>query len=125
MLGDSGYPLEPHLLTPFTQPATVPEENYDRSHIRTRSVVEHTFGILKSRFRCLHQSGGALQYNPTKCAKIIIACMVLHNLCVKRRVPLEEVMEEHNAPNAPAPAGGNGHASGNARRREFVHRYFT
>ncbi|XP_050706651.1 putative nuclease HARBI1 [Eriocheir sinensis] len=49
--GDSGYPLESLLITPVANPMTAAEERYSRAHIRTRFVVEQTFGVLKSRFR--------------------------------------------------------------------------
>lgn len=123
MVGDSGYPCEPHLLTPFTQPTTQPEERYNRSHKRTRTIIEQTFGILKSRFRCLHKSGGSLQYNPEKCGKIIMACMYLHNMCVKRRLPLEELLDDEEVGNNDV--DWNRNAPGNVRRREFVEQYFS
>ena len=89
LVGDSGYPLEPYLMTPFANPSTR-EENYNRSHKKTRAIVEQCFGILKSRFRCLHKSGGALQYSPVKCACVAISCFLLHNRCIDRNVPLPE-----------------------------------
>lgn len=78
------------MMTPFPAPANPEQEAYNTSHTRTRVKIEQAFGILKSRFRCLHKSGGNLQYSPVKCAKITVACMVLHNRCVKRRIPLPE-----------------------------------
>ncbi|KAL3205988.1 hypothetical protein MRX96_040486 [Rhipicephalus microplus] len=35
---------------------------------------------------CLHQSGGALQYNPLMCTKIVVACTMLHNMCVRHGI---------------------------------------
>lgn len=54
-------------------------------------MVEQIVGEIKSRFRCLHTSGGALQYAPKKCAKIVIACL-LHNYCIDRRLQLHDDM---------------------------------
>ncbi|KAG7172991.1 nuclease HARBI1-like 6, partial [Homarus americanus] len=93
MLGDSGYPLEPFLMTPFGNPSTPAEVRYNRSHTKIRVVVEQTFGILKSRFRCLHRSGRSPQYDP---AKIVIASILLHNYCVMRRVPLPHDMVDND-----------------------------
>nr|XP_037288706.1 putative nuclease HARBI1 [Rhipicephalus microplus] len=86
LLGDSGYALEPWLLTPVRSPVGPAEEQYNSAHTRTRQVIERTFGVLKGRFRCLHQSGGALQYNPLMCTKIVVACTMLHNMCVRHGI---------------------------------------
>ncbi|XP_070387647.1 putative nuclease HARBI1 [Dermacentor albipictus] len=57
VLGDSGYPLEPWILTPVPgHPATdTPEGRYNRAHASMRNVVETCIGLLKSRFRCLQR----------------------------------------------------------------------
>lgn len=94
--GDSGYPLQHCLLTPFANPASEAEQRYNNSHAKTRVVVEQAFGILKSRFRCLHKSGGSLQYTPVKCSRIILACILLHNRCIRRDIPLHEVVEHED-----------------------------
>ncbi|XP_050706134.1 uncharacterized protein LOC126991405 [Eriocheir sinensis] len=46
LLGDSGYPLEPFLMTPVSQPTTDAHRAYNRSHSRTRVVVEQTFAVV-------------------------------------------------------------------------------
>lgn len=60
----------------------------DRQEARARSTVERVIGLLKVRWRCLNASGGRLLYHPRKVCKIIRTCVVLHNLAVRRGVPL-------------------------------------
>ena len=40
------------------------------------------------RFRCLDVSGGALQFEPSRCCTIITATAVLHNMCIFDNTPL-------------------------------------
>ncbi|KAJ1125485.1 hypothetical protein NDU88_003914 [Pleurodeles waltl] len=84
---DSGYPNLSWLLTPVRNPRTRTEELYNEAHVRTRRVIERTFGLLKARFRCLHMTGGSLYYSPKKVCHIIVACCMLHNLALRRQVP--------------------------------------
>jgi hypothetical protein len=122
LLGDAGYPLRPYLLTPFRSPQTNAERNFNRRLSRTRATIERAFGILKSRFRCLDASGGALQFHPSKVCSIILACCVLHNYAVSRAVPLppeaapivdvDEVADE-------AQIGGD-NAAGRAERQRVM-----
>ncbi|XP_054167338.1 putative nuclease HARBI1 [Oppia nitens] len=60
LLGDSGYPLEPQLMTPLSEPRTPAQIRYNTAHMSTRNVVERAFGVLKMRFRCLDQTAGKL-----------------------------------------------------------------
>ncbi|KAK3858950.1 hypothetical protein Pcinc_034891 [Petrolisthes cinctipes] len=87
LLGDSGYLLEPFLMTPVTNPTNEAEELYYRALVRTRVIVELTLGVVKNRFRCIHRFGGELQYTPLRSAKIVSACLLLHNRCVSRSIP--------------------------------------
>lgn len=51
-IGDSGYPLEPWLMTPVSENDVQPnskEESYNRLHKRARSLIERVNGQLKSR----------------------------------------------------------------------------
>lgn len=85
--GDSGYPQRPWLMTPYLNPAPNSiEDAYNRLHISTRVIIENTFGRLKNRWRCLHRDR-TLHYKPEKCAQIIIACCVLHNIALEYKVP--------------------------------------
>ena len=82
-------------MTPIQHPLDEDEERYNIAHKRTRQCVERSFGLLKQRFRCLHRDGGSLTFEPGKCCKIVVACMVLHNICVNAQLPLDE--DEGNA----------------------------
>eukprot|EP00079_Xenopus_tropicalis_P018342 XP_004919788.1 PREDICTED: putative nuclease HARBI1 isoform X2 [Xenopus tropicalis] len=66
LLGDAGYPCGQWLIT-----RSRAESDFNQAHVRMRSVIERTFGVLKSPFRCLDRSGGSLLYSPTKVANII------------------------------------------------------
>jgi hypothetical protein len=57
LLGDSGYQLQPWMLTPLANPHGRGEERYNRRHKQARSAIERAFGLLKVRFRCLHKTG--------------------------------------------------------------------
>ncbi|XP_067669955.1 putative nuclease HARBI1 [Haliotis asinina] len=87
LLGDSGYPSRSWLLTPILEAQTYPEERYNNCHSKTRNVIERAFGVLKSRFRCLHKSTGCLPFSPAKSSRIIMACFKLHNFCISRHMP--------------------------------------
>ena len=84
LLGDRGYALQCHLMTPLNpdKVSSPAEEKYQRSHTRTRYVIERSFGLLKQRFRCLNFSGGTMQFSPSRCCDIIVATVVLHNMCI-------------------------------------------
>jgi len=94
LLGDSGYPLSPFLMTPIANPTRQAETNYNKRHMQTRNTVERSFGLLKMRFRCLHNTGGCLQSPPERCAQIITACAVLHNMCINNAVPVPDELSQ-------------------------------
>lgn len=81
LLGDSGYGLYPFLLTPFRNPTTPNEENFNRCHKRTRVAVERSFGQLKQRFGCLQT---VLKIKLERVPKTALACFILHNVAKER-----------------------------------------
>lgn len=93
LLGDSGYPLEPWIMTPISNPTSPAEEAYNKNHACTRNIVERCIGLKKGRFRCLDKSGGTLLYSPAKVCKIVTAVAVLHNFCIDHRLPIIEEVE--------------------------------
>lgn len=90
LLGDRGYSIQPYLLTPFRPDSvsTQPQRKYQKAHTKTRNTIERAFGLWKARFRCLDISGGALQFEPSRCCTIITATAVLHNMCILDNTPL-------------------------------------
>ncbi|KAM7289321.1 putative nuclease HARBI1 isoform X1 [Ixodes scapularis] len=91
LLGDSGYPLEPWLITPVpgNHATSTACGRFNKAHSSIRSVVERCIGLLKNRFRCL-QRHRALYYHPSTATAIISACAVLHNICLASREPEPE-----------------------------------
>uniref|UniRef100_UPI00398E451D putative nuclease HARBI1 n=1 Tax=Pristiophorus japonicus TaxID=55135 RepID=UPI00398E451D len=49
LLGDKGYVLSTGLMTPLLNPRTAVQLAYNESHSATRTIIEHTIGILKQR----------------------------------------------------------------------------
>ncbi|CAK1585318.1 unnamed protein product [Parnassius mnemosyne] len=91
---DSGYPLRRYLMTPIVDaPPNTPEGYYTDMHVRARNVIERTIGLMKARFRCLlvHR---VLHYEPHMAASIVNACVILHNICNKANVSVEELQPE-------------------------------
>ncbi|GBP37779.1 Putative nuclease HARBI1 [Eumeta japonica] len=90
LVGDNGYPSLPFLLTPIEPPPLdPPSERYNGAHIKTRNVVERTFGVWKKRFPCLSKGLGN---KLSTVSNIIVATAVLHNLSFI----LKDVLEWEN-----------------------------
>ncbi|XP_015376291.1 PREDICTED: putative nuclease HARBI1 [Diuraphis noxia] len=45
LIGDSGYPQSKFLYTPKLNPSTAAENKYNKSHIKTRNVIERVKGV--------------------------------------------------------------------------------
>ncbi|VEN39665.1 unnamed protein product, partial [Callosobruchus maculatus] len=100
LLGDSGYPQQPWLMTPFRNTlANTPQRRYDNRLSLARNTVERCIGLLKMRFRCLAQVR-VLRYNPSKAGCIINACCVLHNMCISANIQMDQ--QPQHDPELPA-----------------------
>ena len=78
LLGDNAFPLMLWLMRPYSSHSMDLKEMVFNYRIRRgRTVVENTFGILTSRFR-IFQS--LLQQEPPVANRVVMACLVLHNL---------------------------------------------
>ncbi|XP_044754998.1 putative nuclease HARBI1 [Coccinella septempunctata] len=96
LIGDSGYPLRPWLLTPLQDPSPdTPEFRYNKAFKKARCTIERCNGLLKMRFRCLLKHR-VLHYAPNVCAKIINACVVLHNICLENNIPNPDGLDYEN-----------------------------
>ena len=80
-------------MTPILHPVNNNERRYNRAHVKGRNVIERCNGVLKSRFRCLSRHR-VLNFAPTAASKIINTCAILHNICVKYRVELDDYEED-------------------------------
>ncbi|XP_067909156.1 putative nuclease HARBI1 [Heterodontus francisci] len=87
---DKGHPLKAWLLTPVRNPCTAAVQRYNTYHGSTRANIKQATGLLKMRFRCLHQSGRALQYTPAQVLRIVVVCCALHNPALQSGNALHE-----------------------------------
>ena len=122
LLGDSAYPLRSWLMTPFLgNPDDDAKKRFNRSHSRTRTIVEQAFGILKQRFYCLRT--GLRVKDITLASKIVVACIILHNLSIQHGGELPELDEPEDQEEAEnVDFQGRNDGSGDIRRvRLLVH----
>ncbi|XP_054825978.1 uncharacterized protein LOC129323464 [Eublepharis macularius] len=82
VISDGAYPIRRWLVKPYgTHAETEAHRNFDRALSRARNVVEHSFGRLKSRFRCL---ATRLNCREENVVTVVSACVILHNTCEER-----------------------------------------
>ncbi|KAJ1161478.1 hypothetical protein NDU88_001963 [Pleurodeles waltl] len=117
------------MMTPYLNPTTPAERRYNAAHRATHNVVERTFGLLKSRFRCLHKSGGALQYSPETTCRIVATCAILHNIATTRGIPVEISDSDSDEDDDPIPtplqpADRTSAAEGRQRSADITHNHF-
>ncbi|XP_071172779.1 putative nuclease HARBI1 [Mytilus edulis] len=72
LLGDSGYPCRPFVMTPYQNPVQDHQKKHNKCHCSTRNMIERTFGRLKRRFHILHSEirmkpGKGMQNNNCLC----------------------------------------------------------
>lgn len=110
LLGDSGYPQRVYMMTPVNNAVEdTPEGRYNIAHKRAHCTIERAFRILKSRWRCL-LSTKQLHYSPEVAGKIIIACFVLHNMCIRAGLEDEHLSnEEEQAEASRQPVAASAH----------------
>ncbi|XP_069089058.1 uncharacterized protein [Pleurodeles waltl] len=126
--GDSAFAVRTYMMMPYLNPTTPAERRYNAAHMATQNAVERTFGLLKSHFRCLHKSGGALQYSPETTCRIVATCAILHNIATTRGIPVEISDTESDEDDDPIPplqpADRTSAAEGRQRRADITHNHF-
>lgn len=80
LVGDSGYSIQPYLMTKL-QEVNLPAENlFNESIIRTRNVVETQYGVWKRRFPILSTG---IRLNLETAMSVIVATAIIHNIAVE------------------------------------------
>ncbi|KAI4455517.1 hypothetical protein MML48_9g00004453 [Holotrichia oblita] len=77
LIGDSGYSVQPYLMTKLQQTRTAAENLYNESIIRTRNTVERQYGVWKRRFPIL-RLGMRMKFETVM--NVIVATAILHNI---------------------------------------------
>lgn len=98
IIGDSAFQLSTYLITPFREnqlraeragePTPEQKRQYNKVLSGAQVVVEHTFGMLKSRFRRLFLIETKSVENVIR---IVSAACVLHNICSMHDDEFDEV----------------------------------
>jgi hypothetical protein len=84
VIADSAYPCRTLILPAFKECEATSDERrtFNHKHASTRNIVERSFGQMKNRWRVLLQG---LSVNAEHINDAIMACCVLHNICIDKR----------------------------------------
>ncbi|CAI6359270.1 unnamed protein product [Macrosiphum euphorbiae] len=128
IVGDGGYAVKNYLLTPLLNPLTRAENLYQESQIRTRNIVERSYGVWKRRFPILSLG---IRLDLSKVEAIIVATAVLHNIAnlQKEKIPVttNEIQEQINLVNSVNNNVTNDNIRNNANdrtRKNLINRHF-
>ncbi|KAK5648018.1 hypothetical protein RI129_002910 [Pyrocoelia pectoralis] len=108
LLGDSGYPQQPWLMTPILNPVGNAEVRYTQRQRSARNCERK------------------MRYDPGTVGRIAIACAVFHNFCIEGRTDVNfniHGLHDHvnNNPVQMVAQNGNGFEA----RRQLIERYFN
>ena len=86
-VGDSAFPRHPWLLKGYNEETRDPQQRYlNKKLCSARVVTENAYGMLKGRWRILYKKTECRMFN---LKYVIMACIMLHNLCISRKDPCE------------------------------------
>ena len=94
LLGDSAFPLTNWLITPFRDCGNLnrQQRDFNKTHAKSRVVIERAYGLLKCRFRRLLRLDAS---DMEIMVKSILSACVVHNVCIKGE-DLVDVMDDDN-----------------------------
>jgi hypothetical protein len=78
LVADPAYPLKNWIMKPFTGVLSEEQLLFNKMLSACRIYIEHAFGMLKGRWRCLLKTNDS---NLTNIKLQVIACCILHNIC--------------------------------------------
>ncbi|XP_052258089.1 putative nuclease HARBI1 [Dreissena polymorpha] len=119
LLGDSGYPCRPFLMTPYLNPVTDAEIRFNTAHTGTRNLIERVFGMWNRKFHVLPSE---IRVKTAKCSKGIVVCATLYNLALLWKEPdvVDVVVDEQSAADT-----YNGQIDGRGVRAHIASAYFS
>lgn len=77
IVADMGYDVRSYLIPPLRETRVQPEILFNESQIRTRNVVERSYGVWKRRFPILAL---CLRLSINHCEAVVVETAVLHNM---------------------------------------------
>ncbi|XP_055907138.1 putative nuclease HARBI1 [Eupeodes corollae] len=77
LIGDEGYGITPFLMTPYRNPVSAAEVNFNNILTQEKVIIERVFGQLKQKFPCLQYK---LRVATRNAPKVIMSCFILHNI---------------------------------------------
>lgn len=101
LIGDAAYSVHPHVMVPFRDNGhlTARQNNFNYCLSSTCMAIERAFGLLKVRFRILLDCLPLTDI--TKIPQFIIACCVIHNICILQNDNVDIVVCPNNENVAP------------------------
>ena len=125
ILGDPAYPLLSWMMKAFPDNGRLScqQKTFNYRLSRARVVVEHAYGRLKGRWRCLLKR---LDINVGDVPELVAACSTLHNMCEVHGDTFDEDWLEgvENISNGSTADGGSSQSESGESIRQALMLYF-